>query len=130
MQEPPIEMQSQVPAWQPSQADVDAKPWKYAGYRSFSTFIASDNDFFVLRRFSALGARVLLRLQDQLSRLEEDLEELEMRVRKKDAPDIHNGSFRQETETAREALVCQAERLLRDYSKSQIHLHKTEKPIL
>ena len=112
-------MQSQTPAWQPSQADVDAKPWKYLGYQSFSAFVASDNDFFILRRFSALSARVLLGLQDQLSRLEEDLEALEKTVREKDAPDIHNGSFRDETEKAREALVCQAQRLLRDYSQSQ-----------
>lgn len=114
----PHNMQGQIPEWQPSQADVDAKPWKYTGYRSFSAFVASDNDFFVLRRFSALTARVLLGLQDQLSRLEEDLEALEKTLRKKDAPNIHNGSFRDETETARETLVCQAQRLLRDYSKS------------
>ena len=116
MQESPTEMQSQSSEWHPSQVDIDAKPWKYTGYRSFSAFVASDNDFFILRRFSALSARVLLGLQDQLSRLEEDLETLEKSVRKKDAPDIHNGSFRQETEKAREALVSQAQRLLRDYS--------------
>ena len=114
------QMQSLPTAWKPSQADIDDKPWKYTGYRSFSAFVASDNDFFILRRFGALSARVLLGLQDQLSLLEEDLEALEKRVREKDAPDIHNGSFRQETETAREALVCQAQRLLRDYSQFQL----------
>lgn len=111
-------MQGQPTTWQPSQADIDAKPWKYTGYRSFSAFVASDNDFFILRRFSSLSARVLLGLQDQLSRLEEDLEQLEKRTREKDVPDIHNGSFRQEAEEGREILVRQAQRLLRDYSQS------------
>ena len=112
------EMQSQLPTWQPSQADVDAKAWKYTGYQSFSAFVASDNDFFILRRFGALSARVLLALQDQLSRLEEDLEALERRVRAEHAPDVHNGSFREETEKDREALISQAQRIIRDYSQS------------
>ena len=120
IEERPIEMQNQIPQWQPSQADIDAKPWKYTGYRSFSAFVTSDDNLFILRRFSALTARVLLRLQDQLARLEEDLEALEKTLRNRDAPDVHNGSFRQETETAREALVSQAQRLLHDYSKSQL----------
>ena len=110
-------MQSQTPAWTPSQADIDVKPWKYVGYQSFSAFVASDNDFFVLRRFGALSARVLLSLQDQLSHLERDLKTLEESVREKDAPDVHNGSFRQETREDRKALVAQAQRLLREYSQ-------------
>ena len=113
-------MQSQSTAWEPSQADIDTKPWKYSGYQSFSAFVASDNDFFVLRRFGDLSARVLLGLQDQISCLEEDLGALEKRVREKDAPDIHNGSFRQETQEERKALVSRAQRLLREYSQSQI----------
>ena len=111
-------MQSQRTAWRPSQAEIDAKPWKYTGYQSFSAFVASDNDFFILRRFGNLSARVLLRLQDQLSCLEAELELVEKRVREKDAPDIHNGSFRQETQEERQALVCRAQILLREYSQS------------
>ena len=111
-------MRSLPKAWQPSQTEIDEKPWKYVGYRSFSSFVASDNDFFVLRRFSALSARVLLGLQDQLSRVEEDLEGLEKRAREKDSPDVHNGSFRQENQKDRQDLVCQAQRLLREYSQS------------
>ncbi len=109
-------MQSLPPAWQPSQVDIEEKPWKYIGYQSFSAFVASDNDFFVLRRFGALSARVLLGLQDQLSRVEEDLEALEKKARDVNAPDVHNGSFRQETQRDREALTCQAQRLLKEYS--------------
>ena len=101
-------MQSLPAAWQPSQLDIDEKPWKYTGYQSFSAFVASDNDFFILGRFGALSAQVLLSLQDQISRVEQDLEVLEKRVRERDAPDIHNESFRQEAEKCRENLVRQA----------------------
>ena len=116
MEERPIEMQSQTPGWQPSQADVDARLRKYIYYQSFSAFIASDNDFLIFRRFGALNAKVLLGLQDQLSRLEEDLEALEKTAWENNTPDIHNGSLGQDTDVAREALVCQAQRSLRDYS--------------
>ena len=111
-------MQHQTIAQQATQADVEKKPWKYIGYQSFAAFVASDDDFFVLRRFGALSARVLLGLQDQLSCLEEDLDAIEKRTREKGAPDVHNGSFRQETQEDRQVLVCQAQRLLRDYSQS------------
>ena len=65
-----------------------------------------------------MSARVLLGLQDQLSCLEEDLGALEKRVREKDAPDTHNGSFRQETQDERQSLVFRAQHLLREYSQS------------
>lgn len=65
-----------------------------------------------------MSARVLLGLQDQPSRLEEDLEALEKKTREKDAPDIDHGSFRHETQEDRQALVCQAQHLLREYSQS------------
>lgn len=74
-----------------------------------------------------MSARVLLALQDELSRLEEQLEALEMRVREKDAPDIHNGSFRQETQDDRQALVREAQRLLREYSQSRSFLPSSDK---
>src|SRR5256885_335977 len=57
--------------------DFRKKPWKYIGYEGFSTFVASDNDFFFLRRFGTLHARVLLSLQDQLVELEQRLKDLE-----------------------------------------------------
>lgn len=110
-------MQRLPTTWQPSQTEFAEKPWKYIGYRFFSSLVASDDDSFVLRRFSTLTARVLLGLQDQLSRVEEDLEEVEKRAREQDAPDVHNGSFRLETQEYRRDLVRQAQLLLREYSQ-------------
>ena len=125
------QMQGLPTAWKPSQADINEKPWKYIGYQCFSSFVASDNDLFVLRRFSALSARVLLGLQDQLSRLEENLDYLEKRAREKDAPDVHNGSFRQETQEDREDIICQAQRLLREYSQPwSFYTALNERPLL
>ena len=65
----------------PSQQELNRKPWKYVGYKAFSEWAASDNDFFVLRRFGALNTRVILKLQDEISELEEELEKLEMENR-------------------------------------------------
>lgn len=105
---------------QANQADIEKKPWKYLGYQSFSTFVASDNDFFILRKFGALSARVLLALQDQLSELEEKLEALERSARDINTPDVHNGSFRHETCRERAALICNAQRCLQKYSQSSL----------
>ena len=110
------EMRDRSVAWEPSQQDVDLKPWKYAGYRSFCEFVSSDEDFFVLRRFGSLTARVLLDLQDQLARLEENLEDIEQQVRQRDAPDVHNGSFRQDPQAQRKEIIQEAQRVLREYS--------------
>src|SRR6186713_513360 len=92
------------------------KPWKYIGYQGFCDFLASDNDLFVLRRFSSLSARVLLALQDELSQLEHELTALEAEVRKRDAPDIHNGTFREDTQQRRLQIVLTASQRLAAYS--------------
>ena len=111
------ELQDRPAPWEPSQEDVDRKAWKYAGYRSFCEFVSSDEDFFVLRRFGTLSARVLLHLQDQLAQLEEKLEATEQQLRQKNAPDVHNGSFRQDTRVQRKEIISEAQHVLREYSK-------------
>ena len=115
------ELQDRSVPWEPSQYDVDQKAWKYVGYRSFCEFVSSDEDFFVLRRFGSLSARVLLDLQDQLARLEGELEDIEQQLRQRDAPDVHNGSFRQDSQTRRKEIISEAQRVLREYSKCAIY---------
>jgi hypothetical protein len=46
----------------------------YRGYRSLSTFLDSDENFMVYRRFGYLHSRVLLRKQDKLRKLEDELD--------------------------------------------------------
>jgi len=111
-------MQSQEPArWKPTRDDVERRAWKFLGYQSFANFVASDHDFFVLRRFGALSARVLLGLQDELSCLEGQLDVVESRLRQRDGPHVHNGTFRQDTQEERKQLVSHAYHLLSDYSE-------------
>jgi len=74
--------------------EIDRKPWKYIGYRGYSNFIASDCDFYVLQRFASLNTHVALALQDQVSILEAELDELDTAYSPRDAEDLHNGSTR------------------------------------
>lgn len=98
-------------------SELNRKPWKYVGYRGFCEFVTSDNDFFVLRRFSELTARVLLALQDELSELESQLSILESQLSSISAPDVHNGSFREETSETRLNLIHEIDKKLRSYSQ-------------
>lgn len=103
--------------------EINSKPWKYLGYEEYSSFISSDDDFFVVRRFSALTARIILALQDQLSELEEQLGQLEQNLKRCDSPAVHNGSFREETQGARADLVWEINKKLREYSKVYSHTY-------
>ncbi|KAH7305584.1 hypothetical protein B0I35DRAFT_444067 [Stachybotrys elegans] len=60
-----------------SALDIAERPWKYQGYKDFSSFITKDPDFFAVRRFGRLHIRALLTLQDHLSELEERLDEID-----------------------------------------------------
>ncbi|KAF2692121.1 hypothetical protein K458DRAFT_398458 [Lentithecium fluviatile CBS 122367] len=95
--------------------DYHRKQWKYVGYRGFSAFLASDNDLLVLRRFSKLATRSLLALQDELVELEDQLETLEDQLMQSAGPNMHHGSFRQETQDVRVALVEEIQSKLRVY---------------
>jgi len=53
-----------------NQMPLDAKnniAWQYHGYPALSKWMASSNDFFLLRRFSPLQVRCLLHLQNQIA---------------------------------------------------------------
>ncbi|KAI2464616.1 hypothetical protein F4781DRAFT_436213 [Annulohypoxylon bovei var. microspora] len=98
-----------------TQNEIDEKSWKYTGYRGFANFVASDPDFFVVRRFDTLNARVLSTLQGHLSALEERLNKLDEKYSAKSAEDVHNGSIRDD-QPDRAALSMQICDKLKDYS--------------
>ena len=78
--------------------------------------MASDDDFFVLRRFGKLGARVVLHMQYQISKLEEDLEREDDLCRH--APndeDADNGSFRGDPRPQRHELLVSLASILGQY---------------
>ena len=74
-----------------TQDDIIAKPWRYIGYKGFSEWLASDNDFFIIRRFDSLAARVILNLQWELTKLEADLAELDNERSHQVVKDLNNG---------------------------------------
>ncbi|KAI0905116.1 hypothetical protein F4823DRAFT_567071 [Ustulina deusta] len=53
------------------------KPWKYVGYRGYTKFIASKDDFIILRHFNSLNIRIALLLQDEIAVLENELAEID-----------------------------------------------------
>lgn len=96
---------------------MQSKPWKEIGYRGFSAFLASDNEFLIFRRFGSLNTRLLLYSQDKIAVLEEALEALEANHAREGAIDIHNGSFRQEALPERKRLLEELNTEVRQYSK-------------
>ena len=84
--------------------DVQEKPWKYIGYRGYAEFISSEEDFCIFRRFDKLNARLCLRLQDEISDFEEQLESLDHEYSRRESEDVNNGTFRDDLEERDELL--------------------------
>lgn len=106
-----------LPQSNPSTTDIQAQPWKYLGYRAFCEWSASDNDLFVLRRFTALNTRVILKMQDEIAQLEEELTEIDDQNAQVHIPPVNNGSFRNEVVRRREEIIEEARVKLREYSR-------------
>lgn len=98
--------------------DRRQKPWKYVGYRAFSTFLDSDHNFLVFRKFGKLNVRLLLSLQDKVVVAERELEQIDLRYSKEEAGDVHNGSFRREMIVEREVALERIHNHLSKYSKT------------
>ncbi|KAI0134587.1 hypothetical protein BJ170DRAFT_679473 [Xylariales sp. AK1849] len=63
----------------PTTNELHEYPWKYIGYKDFTSYVASDPDFFAVRRFDRLHTRAILTLQAQLVEIEEKLDSLDKR---------------------------------------------------
>lgn len=84
----------------------ERNPWKHIGYRVFSRLVASDQTFFVLRRFSTLHARVALALQDGIVQLEEELNVHDDYNRTAEMPEsFNNASLRTDPDDRRREIV-------------------------
>ncbi|RYO83118.1 hypothetical protein DL762_006286 [Monosporascus cannonballus] len=101
-----------------TQNDLDRKAWKYIGYKGFSQFVSSDDDFIALRRFDRLHSRVLLTLQDHVAQLEENLDSLDNSLSGKRAEDIDNGTVRHDQSESRRELLKRIVIALKEYAKS------------
>jgi hypothetical protein len=68
--------------------------WQLDGYPGLTHWISGSNDFFVVRKFSQLGARAVLLLQDDLTRLEESVSAMEKYSKGRPNGKGGTGSFR------------------------------------
>jgi len=101
---------------QATQEEIQRKPWKFIGYNGYSKFIASDNDFLILRRFGTLSTRVALALQDEIVELEERVKECDAAYSRRDAEDVNNGTFRDDLPDRKQLLQVIGKRII-SYSK-------------
>ncbi|TVY82180.1 hypothetical protein LSUE1_G002455 [Lachnellula suecica] len=104
---------------QPTNEEIERKPWKYIGYKGYADILSSDSDFCIFRKFLSLNCRVALSLQDQVSALEEELDSLDKHYSKKSTEDTNNGSFRDDREDRTE-LVEKIHTKLAQYKEANL----------
>jgi hypothetical protein len=94
-----------------------AFPWKYEGYKEFSKWMASEDDFFIFRRFQTLNARTILWLQHRISNIEQQLNEHDLHVENsRPENNLKNSSF------AFDKTYVQARDML--MQELSVHLHQ------
>jgi hypothetical protein len=101
----------------PTKEDIKKQPWKYIGYMGYASWVASSDTFFHVRKFATLNARVILALQDEISVLEEKLQELDRSYTSKESGVINNGSFRDDQKTERVETMQSLRQKLLEYSE-------------
>ncbi|KAL8316523.1 hypothetical protein RB597_000436 [Gaeumannomyces tritici] len=79
---------------------------KTIGYKEFTSFVSSDDDFFALRRFDKTHCRTLLALQDEISILEKRLDAIDHRLSTEEAVYSNNGTFRADPCPERQAILA------------------------
>ena len=103
----------------PTEQEVREKPWRYIGYKLFSEWSASADEFFVIRLFGNLATRVILRMQWEISELEKELGRIDDHWMFRSQKDVNNGAFRRDSEERKEVLDRIVERL-KQYCKSDL----------
>lgn len=75
-------------------------------------WMASDDDFFVIRKFGEVAARVLLRMQDRIVQLEEELHKQDQISAEHS---LHSGTFRKEKNLTRDEIMDELTWRLKEY---------------
>lgn len=92
--------------------------WRDEGYPGFSKWMASSDDFLVLRRFGQLNVRVLLLMQDRIVRKEEELANIDAHGRLHgDDSKADSSALRKEPLPEREAILDELKTMLHEYSR-------------
>lgn len=94
-----------------------ASHWKDEGYPGFSKWMASSDDFLILRRFGQLNIRVLLLMQDRIASKEEELQKIDEDGRQCLDGQADCSSLRHEPLPRREKLLDELKPMLREYSE-------------
>jgi hypothetical protein len=100
-----------------TQEEADGIPWKYIGYRVFSRWLATNQSFLIVRKFSAANTRIILMLQDQVADLEEQLNEIDDYCARRGTGDFDNGTFRNDSREDRKNVLEKLRIKLNEYSK-------------
>lgn len=93
----------------------DPQRWKYEGYPAFTEWMASSNDFLVLRRFSKTSSRVLLYLQHEITLKEKRLDECDRWTMSLPGSQGGCGSFVHDAGSPREKIIKELSPLLKEY---------------
>ena len=89
-----------------------------------STWMASDDDFFVIRRFSQLSARVVLFMQNRIAGLEKIVQEENAKcLEAKGMRESENGSFDLDCSTRRQKAMDELVWRLEHYCESTVDSH-------
>jgi hypothetical protein len=95
-------------------------PWKFEGYKAFSSWMASDDDCFLFRRFEGLNAQTILWMQDRIIQIEGKLYDIHKHIEKSPLEKgLANSSFRWDEVRMpeRQTLMGELSPLLHHYSK-------------
>ena len=84
--------------------------------------MASSNDCLALRKFSTLNVRVLLKLQNEIVKMERRLDEMDEFSMSLPPGEGGCASFRLDADTPREALLDEVATALKDYSQHSLPL--------
>lgn len=98
-----------------TEEELDTKPWKYIGYRGYSSYLASETDFQIFRRFKTSSVRVILKLQDKVAELEDELESLDKEHERRECEDVNNGTLRDDDVEGRDELLGKLKLALDEY---------------
>ncbi|CAI7644902.1 unnamed protein product [Penicillium pancosmium] len=104
------------PPEEASQVNQSQQPWKYLGYRAFCGWSASDKNLFILRSFKTLNTRILLKMQDEICQLEEELDGIDKIYAQESMTPVNNGSFRHDVVERRQEILTEAGEKLKQYT--------------
>jgi hypothetical protein len=101
--------------------------WKYQGYDELSKWMASENDFFIFRRFESLNAETILYLQYRITQLEKNLKDIHANIANSDIKEMKkNSSFKwdEQCQQDRSQIMTELSYLLLHYSKQSSQLEQ------